>query len=272
MAKENCVPMNSEKAWRVFLGTILLLVVSYIIYFVRHPMWQFFSTLEPIFAIMLLSYFIIFLVALLLLRKDSKKNLPNVFENSSNMMILSGLLFGLFYLGLYYLISFVFGSSFELGSFPNLRGFEEYSYYSVGSVSVLYLLFSVFGGFAEEVAYRGYVQTRVSERYGVLFGIMASTVFFSLEHIHVFQADWILQFVQVQLLHVVLFGVFVGYLFYRSGGNVWSVVSFHVLLNAFAVSIPIIVSDAYPFTFYVAEIASFTVMILTLKYLPLKNK
>ena len=75
-----------------------------------------------------------------------------------------------------------------------------------------------------------------------------------------------------QLLHVVLFGVFVGYLFYKSGENIWSVVSFHVLLNAFAVSVPIIVSDAYPFTFYVAEIASFTVMILALKYLPLKNK
>ena len=235
-------------------------------------MWQFFSTLEPIFTIMFLSYFIIFSVALVLLRKDSKRSLSNVFKNNSNLMILSSLLLGLLYLGLYYLISFGLGSSFELGSFPNLRGFEDYTFLSIGSVFVLYLLFSVFGGFAEEVAYRGYVQTRVSERYGVLLGIVASTLFFSLEHIHVFQVDWILQFVQGQLLHVVLFGVFVGYLFDRSGRNVWSVVSFHVLLNAFAVSVPIIVSDAYPFTFYVAQIASFTVMILTLKYLPSKNK
>lgn len=264
--------MNSEKAWRVLLGSVLLLLLSYLIYFIRHPMWQFFSTLEPIFAIMFLSYFIIFTVAVLLLRKDSKKNLSDVFKNNGNLLILSGLLFGLLYLGLYYLISFGLGSSFELGSFPNLRGFEEYTFFSVGSVFALYLLFSVFGGFAEEVAYRGYVQTRVKERYGVLLGIVTSTLFFSLEHIHVFQVDWILQFVQGQLLHVVLFGVFAGYLFYRSGGNVWSVVSFHVLLNAFAVSVPIIVSDVAPFTFYVAEIASFTVMILTLKYLPLKNK
>jgi len=263
--------MNSEKAWRVLLGTVLLLFLSYLIYFIRYPMWQFFSTLEPIFVIMFLSYFIIFSVALLLLRKDSRKNLPAVFQNNSNTMLLSGLLFGLLYLGLYYLISFGLGSSFELGSFPNLRGFENYSFYSVGSVVVLYLLFSVFGGFAEEVAYRGYVQTRISERYGALLGIVVSTVFFSLQHIHVFQVDWISQFVQGQLLHVVLFGVFVGYLFYRSGTNIWSVVSFHVLLNAFAVSVPIMVSDAYPFTFYVAEIASFSVMILLLKYLPLKK-
>ena len=264
--------MNSEKAWRVLLGSVLLLLLSYLIYFIRYPMWQFFSTLEPIFAIMFLSYFIIFTVALLLLRKDSKKNLSDVFKNNSNLMILSGLLFGLLYLGLYYLISFGLGSSFELGSFPNLRGFEDYTFFSVGSVFVLYLLFSVFGGFAEEVAYRGYVQTRVAGRYGVVVGIVISTLFFSLEHIHLFQAYWILQFVQGQLLHVVLFGVFVGYLFYRSGENIWSVVSFHVLLNAFAVSVPIIVSDAYPFTFYVAEIMSLTVMILLLKYLSLKNK
>jgi membrane protease YdiL (CAAX protease family) len=187
-------------------------------------------------------------------------------------MILSGLLFGLFYLGLYCLISFGLGSSFEFGYFPNLRGYEDYSFYSVVSVFVLYLLFSVFGGFAEEVAYRGYVQTRVTKRYGVFIGIVTSTLFFSLQHTHVFQVGWISQFIQGQLLHVVLFGVFVGYLFYKSGENIWSVVAFHVLFNAFAVSVPVIVSDAFPFTFYVAEIVSFTVMILTLKYLPLKNR
>ena len=264
--------MSSEKAWRVLFGSVLLLLLSYLIYFLRYPMWQFFSTLEPIFAIMFLSYFIIFIVAVLLLRKDSKRNLSDVFKNNSNLMILSGLLFGLLYLGLYYLVSFGLGSRFEFGSFPNLRGFEDYTFYSVGSVFVLYLLFSVFGGFAEEVAYRGYVQTRVTKRYGVFIGIVTSTLFFSLQHIHVFQVGWISQFIQGQLLHVVLFGVFVGYLFYKSGENIWSVVAFHVLLNAFAVSIPVIVSDAYPFTFYAAEIVSFTVMILTLKYLPLKNR
>ena len=73
-------------------------------------------------------------------------------------------------------------------------------------LKILFLV-SVFGGFAEEVAYRGYVQTRVSKRYGVLIGIVVSTLFFSLQHIHVFQTGWILQFAQGQLLHVVLFGV-----------------------------------------------------------------
>ena len=264
--------MTSRKAWRVIIGSIMLLLVSYLIYFVRYPMWQLFSTLEPIFAIMFLSYFILFIVALLLLRKDSKKDLSDVFRNNSNLMILSGLLFGLLYLGLYYLINYGLGSSIEFGSFPNLRGYEEYTVYSVGLVFVFYLLFSVFGGFAEEVAYRGYVQTRISARYGVLIGIIASTVFFSLQHVHVFQASWISHFIQNQLLHVVLFGIFAGYLFYKSGENIWSVVAFHVFLNAFAVLVPVIVTHSLEYAYHLGEIASFTVMILLLRYLPLKIK
>ena len=38
-----------------------------------------------------------------------------------------GLVFALLYLGLWYLISFGFGSSFEFDSFPSLTGFEKYT-------------------------------------------------------------------------------------------------------------------------------------------------
>jgi membrane protease YdiL (CAAX protease family) len=187
-------------------------------------------------------------------------------------MILVGLVFGLLYLGLYYMISLLLGSRFEFGSFPSLRGFESYAVYSLPLAFGLYLSFSVFGAFAEEVAYRGYVQTRISGRYGYLVGIIVSTLFFSFQHIHVFQASWLIQFFQTQFFHVFLFGIFGGYLFFRSKENIWSVFSMHALTNAFSVSVPIIVTHTFPFTFYVAEIGSFTVMILILRYLPLKNK
>jgi hypothetical protein len=96
-------------------------------------------------------------------------------------------------------------------------------------------------------------------------------VFFSLQHIHVFQLGWISQFVENQLLHVVLFGIFTGYLFHRSKANLWSVVAFHVFLNAYAVCVRVVVTHSFGFTFYVAELVSFIVMILLLKYLPLKS-
>jgi membrane protease YdiL (CAAX protease family) len=263
---------ESEKGWRVFLGSFVLLIVSYVIYLVRYPMWQSFVSVEIISAVSILSYFIVLVVALFLLKKDSKKSLASVFENKGSMMILVGLVFGLLYLGLWYLTSFALGSLFEFTSFPSLRGFENYAVFSLASAFILYLAFSIFGAFAEEVAYRGYVQTRVSSRYGYVIGIIASTLFFSFQHIHIFQTSWLMQFFQTQFFHVMLFGIFGGYLFFKSKENIWCVFSFHALINIFSVSVPIVVTATFQFAYYVAEITSFTVMILLLHFLPLQNK
>ena len=264
--------MSIEKNWRVFLGSFVLLIVSYLIYFIRYPMWQSFVPVEVISILLMLSYFIVLLIALFLLKRDSKKSLSNVFKNKGNLFIIIGLAFGLIYLGVFYLISFLLGSTFELTFFPNLTGFEDYAVYSVWSAFLLYLCFSIFGAFAEEVVYRGYLQTRISGRYGYLIGIIVSSLFFSLQHIHVFQVSWLVQFFQMQFFHVFLFSIFGGYLFLKSEENIWSVFSMHALGNVFSVSVPIMVTHAFPFTFYVAEIVSFTFMILLLRYLPLNNK
>jgi membrane protease YdiL (CAAX protease family) len=264
--------MISQKGWRVFAGTFLLLIISYVIYFVRYPMWDFFSVVEPIFAFSFLSYFIVFAVALLLLKRDSKKSLSSVFKKKDSLMVLMGLLFALLYLGLWYLISFGLGSKIEFGSFPSFSGFENYAVYSVALAFGLYLAFSVFGAFAEEVAYRGYVQTRISSRFGNFAGVLVATLFFSLQHIHVFQSGWLIQFFQTQVLHLVLFGIFVGYLFLKSKENIWSAFSFHAVLNIFSVSVPIAVTHSFPLTNYIAEILSVATLILLLHYLPLENK
>jgi len=126
----------------------------------------------------------------------------------------------------------------------------------------------LFGAFAEEVAYRGYVQTRISSKFGNVAGILVAALFFSLQHIHVFQASWLIQFFQIQLLHIVLFGIFVGYLFLKSKENIWSVFAFHGMLNFFSVSVPIVVTHNFQFTYYIAEIVSFTVLIFLLRFLP----
>ena len=76
-------------------------------------------------------------------------------------MSLMGLVFALLYLGLWYLISFVLGSKIEFNSFLSLTGFEDYAVFSLPLAFGLYLAFSVFGAFAEEIAYRGYIQTRI---------------------------------------------------------------------------------------------------------------
>lgn len=263
--------MSSEKGWRVLLGPFIILIISFFIYFIRYPLWQYFTAIEPIFVMLILSYLSVLVVAMFLLKQDSKKSLSEVFTNNSSSTILIGMIFVSLYLGLWYLISFVLGSRFEFESFPSLSGYKDYAVYSLPLAFGLYLAFPVFGAFAEEVAYRGYVQTRISSRFGYVVGIIVATLFFSLEHIHIFQPSWIVKFFETQFLHVLLFGIFVGYLFFKSKENIWSVFSFHALLNIFSVSVPIVVTHTFPFTYYIAEISSFTVMILLLRYLPLRN-
>ena len=89
------VKKDTERGWRVFLGSFVLLIVSYLIYFVRFPMWQSFVSVQVINTIEILSSFIILLAALILLKKDSNKSLSAVFANKGNLMILVGLGFGL---------------------------------------------------------------------------------------------------------------------------------------------------------------------------------
>jgi membrane protease YdiL (CAAX protease family) len=106
-------------------------------------------------------------------------------------MVLVGMIFALLFQGLWFLISFLIGSRFEVVSFPSLRGYEDYAVYSLPAAFVLYLVFAVFGAFAEEVAYRGYVQSRISSRYRYVAGIFVATMPFSLQHIHIFQLSWL---------------------------------------------------------------------------------
>ncbi|MBS7632802.1 CPBP family intramembrane metalloprotease [Candidatus Bathyarchaeota archaeon] len=257
--------MSSESWWRVSLGAILLLVVSYMIYLLRYPLWWIFTSVEQVFVMLIASYSVVLFLALFLLRKDSKKSLSSIFKAVNRRMVLFGVFFALLHMGLWYAISFAICSSFEFTSFPSLRGYENYAVYSMSFAFVLYLVFSVFGAFAEEVAYRGYVQTRLSSKYGYVVGIFVATLFFSLQHIHIFQTGWLIRFFQTQFFHVFLFGVFVGYLFFKTKENIWSVFSFHAFENIFGVSVPIVVTAFFPFANQLAEIASFMVMIMVLR-------
>lgn len=259
--------MDSESGWRVFLGPLLLLVVSYVIYQLRYPLWYSLKYVESIFVMLTLSYFAVFILALLLLKKDSKKSLSSVFKASGHSMVFAGMVFAVLYLGIWYLISFATGNRFEFTSFPSLNGYDNYSVYLLPLAFALQLVFTVFGAFAEEVAYRGYVQTRISSKYGLIVGISTATLFFSLQHIHIFQLGWIENFFQTQFVHVILFGVFVGYLFFKSKENIWSVFSFHALINIFNVSVPIVVTASFPFASQLVDIPSFVITILLVHYL-----
>lgn len=165
------------------------------------------------------------------------------------------------------------GAKLEFTYFPSLRGYEGYAYFSLASTFASYAFFSVFGAFAEEVAYRGYVQTRVASKYGIVIGILVATVFFSLQHIHVFQLPWIVNFFQVQFVNVLFLSLVTGYLFFKCRGDIWSVVLFHGVCNFFNISLAFQIAYSSPYTYYISTIVSYVALFAVIRLLPFrKNK
>lgn len=264
--------MASKNRWKVFLGPLLLLVISYIVYFVRYPMWGS-SSIEPVFAGLILSYFAVLVLALVLIKKDMKAKLSDIFKFKGAHAVFLGLFLAVLFQALWFGISLILGGRLEFFSFPSLRGFETYAYYVLPIAFALYLSFSIFGAFSEEVAYRGYAQSRIASRYGYAVGIFVSALLFSLQHIHIFQVNWIERFFQGQFLYVLLFGIFVGYFFMKSKENLWAVFAFHALMNTFNIALPVQVTTPFLYTEWLRTILCFTALIVILRVLPFtKNK
>lgn len=258
--------MSSESGWRTFLGPIALLVFSYFIYFVRYPLWQTFTFVEPLFIMLFLSYFAVLVLSLFLLKKEFKKSFSEVFKIHSFPIIVMGVIFALLFQALWLLFSLGFGSRLEFTSITSLRGYERYAVYSLFMAFVLYFAFAIFGTFAEEVAYRSYVQPRIQARYGYIVGIFCASLFFSLGHIHVFQLNWIERFFQTQFVYVFLFGIFAGYLFFKSKGDIWSVFTFHATMNICNISLPLQVTPIFSYVNQLATILSFLLLFLLLRF------
>ncbi len=217
---------------------------------------------------LILSYFAVLVFALFLLKKDLKKPLSKVFSFHGSRLVLIGLGLAALFQVLWYGITLASGAKVGFTSFPILRGYELYSYASLPIAFALYTIFSTFGAFAEEVSYRGYVQTRISAKYGIAVAIFVSAIFFSLQHIHIFQLPWIEKFFQGQFVNVMLGGIVAGYFFFKSKGDIWSVFAFHALGNLFSISLPVQLTYAFPYASWVSTIAADIVLILVLRFLP----
>ena len=254
------------------MGPFILLILIYLVWFVRYPAWRWFESVEPLFLMLILSYFVVLLFSIFFLKKDAKKSLSRVFKMRNYRMVLIGIVFAFLFQSVWFLISLGIASKLEFLSFPSLKGYESYAVYSILLGFVLYLAFAVFGAFVEEVAFRGYVQSRITSRYGHIVGVFVASLFFSLQHIHIFELNWVEKFFQTQFIYVFCFGIFVGYLFLKSKEDIWSVFAFHASMNIFNVSLPIEVTPTFPIATQFVTIISFILMILLLRFLPFNGK
>jgi membrane protease YdiL (CAAX protease family) len=259
--------LTSENNWKVFLGPFLLLILIYFVWLVRYPMWHLSDFIEPVFLMLISSYSAVLLFSIFFLKKDAKKPLSQVFKIHGYATPLIGIGFSFLFQVIWFSVYLAIGGKLEFSSFPSLKAYESYAFYSLLSAFALYLIFAVFGAFAEEVAFRSYVQSRVASKYSDVISIFIASLFFSLQHVHISTLSWIQKFFQTQFIYVFCFSIFVGYLFIKSGEDLWSVFAFHASMNVFNVSLPVDIISASLTASNAATIITFILMILLLKLL-----
>jgi len=258
--------MTSQSGSRIFLGPFLLLILIYLVWLIRYPTWRWFESVEPLFLMLVSSYLAVLLFSMFFLKKDARKSLSQVFKIHGYSMVVIGVAFAFLFQATWFLISWGIRSKFEFLSFPSLKGYESYTVHSMLLSFILYLVFAVFGAFVEETAFRAYIQSRIASRYGCALSIFIASLFFSLQHIHIFELSWVERFFQTQFVYVFCFGIFVGYLFFKSREDVWGVFAFHAFTNIFNVLLPIQVTSVFPLGNQFVTITSFFLMIVLLRF------
>jgi len=257
--------MSPQSGWRIFVGPFVLLILIYLVWFIRYPTWRWFESVEQLFLMLISSYLAVLLLSMVFLKKEARKSLSQVFKIHGYSTVILGTVVAFLFQAIWLLISWGIAGEFEFISFPSLKGYESYTVQSMFFGSILYLAFAVFGAFAEEITFRGYIQSRIASRYGCAVGIFTASLFFSLEHIHIFEISWVERFFQTQFVYVFCFGIFVGYLFFKSREDIWGVFAFHAFANIFDVLLPIRVTFVVPLGNQFVTIMSFTLMILLLR-------
>ncbi|MCL2477266.1 CPBP family intramembrane glutamic endopeptidase [Candidatus Bathycorpusculum sp.] len=238
------------------------------IYIVRYPMWNVTFPVALPYVGMFLSYLAVFLLSLVLIKKDMKTKLTDLFQFKDARVVLLGLLLAVLLQVIFFGFVVLLGGKPASISFANGTLSSFPITVAITLVFVLYVLYGSFGAFAEEVAYRAYSESRIASKYGYVLGISISTLLFTLQHIHIFQANWLEMFFQRQFIYVLFFGIFVGYFFKKSNGNLWAVVAFHVLINIIDLSLPISFSAPSVYTHWIITILSFTILMIILHVLP----
>jgi len=257
--------MNLSERAKSILYPFVLLFIVLVTWYVRSQVWYGLKLVETVFVLLATSYIAVLFFAVAFLKKDSHQSLKEILRTGKNGLFIYGVALSIIFQILLVAFGLAIGGTVEVTEWLSLKAYENYTVHSLPMASVLYLAFATIGAFVEEVAYRGYVQSRITKEYGALLGIVFASVIFSLQHVHIFDARWISHFVESQLLYVFLFGLCTGYFFYRTKQSLKGVVAFHVTSNVFNVVLPIQLSYLSPLAFPATVLLSFAVLFLTLK-------
>lgn len=124
------------------------------------------------------------------------------------------------------------GIGFFTGSLEYLgNGFDLFGARQVFITMFLAVVLALASGFVEEIAFRGYLQTRIAQRYSSFIAVVIVAVLFALSHPLNTAVNSLLY-----LATATLVGILFGTIFIRTG-SLWTGIALHTILNYIQIAV-----------------------------------
>lgn len=170
-------------------------------------------------------------------------------------------------------VFFVFLARFlEIGLGVLVGGHVVVWSYSSIFVIMFFIVTTFFVGLSEEGVFRGYIQRKLTDIWKFLPALLFASILFRIYHLNLFTAS----VTDVVLASIPLpsFGMFAGYLYYRSRGILLAPIALHMFYDLFGIIVPLGVDvvEIHPELLRVSRNLMWSALIIVLKMLADKTK
>ena len=140
--------------------------------------------------------------------------------------------------------------------------------YSSPFVIMFFIVDTFFVGLSEEGVFRGYIQRKLTDRWKFLPALLCASILFQIYHINFFTAS-MSDLVLATLAVTPSFGIFAGYFYYKSRGNLLGPIALHMFYDLFGTIVPLEVdaTEAAPALVPGSRILVWSTLIVLLKLL-----
>ena len=166
-------------------------------------------------------------------------------------------------------VSFAFLARFlEIGFGALVGGVIIVDSYSPLSVSMFFIVDTFFVGLSEEGIFRGYIQRKLTEAWKFLPALLFASILFKIYHANFFAVS-ISDLVLTALAVLPSFGIFAGYFYFKSRGNLLGPIALHMFYDLFGTIVPLGVdmTGVNRMLAAVSSVLVWTILIIALKIL-----
>ena len=136
-------------------------------------------------------------------------------------------------------VSFAFLARFlEIGLGALVGGVIFVGAYSSLFVIMFFVVDTFFVGLSEEGVFRGYIQRKLTDTWKFLPALLFASILFRIYHVNFFTAS-MSNLVLTILAITPSFGIFAGYFYYKSRGNLLGPIALHMFYDLFGTIVPL---------------------------------